>query len=138
MSGEQRTPLTKMAQSMLGVSLSGAEARPLRQAREPEAGAEDAEEPPKKGTPWFLIMSIVVLVAVVAIAGYFVYKMWRNKREQIDKEMQEQTAIAAQQEEAAKAQVETALRQALAQPPKPAPAPAPAAAPAAAPAPAPT
>jgi heme/copper-type cytochrome/quinol oxidase subunit 2 len=44
---------------------------------------ETSEETPKKGLPWFLSGSIIVLVIVIGVAGYMAYKYWKRRRDEM-------------------------------------------------------
>lgn len=75
-------PIGKAASELLGVRLGGE--KPVSKVPAKSlADLDDTEEEPKKGIPWFLIGSIVVLVIVIGIAGYMAYKYWKRRQQEV-------------------------------------------------------
>jgi hypothetical protein len=75
-------PIGKAAQEILGVRLGAEKPQHKGQAKS-LVDLDETDEEPKKGIPWFLIGSIVVLVIVIGIAGYMAYKYWKRRQQEV-------------------------------------------------------
>jgi cytoskeletal protein RodZ len=75
-------PIGKAAQEILGVRF-GADKPAAKAPAKSLVDLDEAEDEPKKGIPWFLVGSIVVLVIVIGIAGYMAYKYWRRRQQDV-------------------------------------------------------
>ena len=95
MSDSVGVPIGKMAESLLGVGIGkedkrfGREAKEAREVSVPRKVIVDDDDDDDdasskgKGIPWFLIISIAVLILVIGVGGFMAYKYWKRRQEEI-------------------------------------------------------
>jgi cytoskeletal protein RodZ len=89
---DESLTIGKMTENLLGVKMTG-DAKKSRhivekksakkEVRDDSDDEEVSDESSKGRIPWFLIISIVVLIVVVGVAGFMAYKYWKRRQEEI-------------------------------------------------------
>jgi hypothetical protein len=82
-------PIGKIAENILKVKMTGDTGGKKKEALERDmavrkkGGDEDEGEAKKGGLPWFLIISILVLIVVIGVGGFMAYKYWKRRQEEM-------------------------------------------------------
>jgi cytoskeletal protein RodZ len=127
-------PIGKIAENILKVKMTGDDAKAEKKdalekdmIKRKRADEEEEAEPKKGGMPWFLILSILVLVVVIGVVGFMAYKYWKRRQEEMQTvhqsalsvvpepesvEVQAREPVSEQQKRAIQSQLGQALHQA--------------------------